>query len=52
MVVYNWLDEPWPARSGDVLQFLWAMGEWEAYIAQNGDEVRVERFECGVIGVV
>ena len=52
MVVYNWLDEPRPARGGDVLQFLWAMSEWEANIAQNGDEVRVERFEGGVIRVV
>jgi hypothetical protein len=52
MIVYNWFDEPWPTRCGYVLQFLWAMGEWEADIAQDGDEMRVERFEGRVIGII
>lgn len=52
MLIYNWLDKTWPARGGDVLQLLRAMREWEADIAQNGDEVRVEGFQRGLIGVV
>ena len=52
VLIHNWLDKPWPACGGDVLQLFWAMCKWGAAVAQNGDKVCVEGFQGWLIGIV
>ena len=47
--VEDGLDEPWPARCGDVAELEGVVGERPTDAVERGEEVGVERFEGRVV---